>query len=329
MSNTPQPQRTKAYYKQQWQLMDSMKPCSVQLTRLSEKQIDHALVVGGKADSPHQPVNGATTVCRPMTSLISKPIKRSSSANLSLKSAKSTPAPKPTTKSAEKIFMVCPPSTNQPKRHVAKASTSKPTRRQPLIKPNPSLPKPIQMVVDTIVISSDDEPKTPPRRPPPVQDNPITLPPFVSPLSTTGDVGTDLPPTPGRSLFLEFGVPTTSSRCASDSDSEPQAPRINRRLESSRGEGGSRLPSLVVVPPPPPSTNEEISFHCREELSEDARRELQPCLREALRRRVGRQPYKRIFSVAGKKMRVIINRQGKVIVTSRPEGQSSAEGEVV
>lgn len=249
ISKTP---RTKAFYKQQYQLIESLKPCSVQLTKLTEDEIEAAR----------------------------QPVKRLHNS-------------KPTEK---------------------KSSRAK-KRQLPSLK-----------VVETIVISSDDEePCTPPRRAPQPQDHPVTPPPTVSPLSPWFDLTNELPPTPGRGI-LNLGLPPTpgrsifnptSPRYASDSESEPRTPRKNIRLENCRSPCRPVLPSAIVVPSPPASSDGEIPFLCREMLSEEVKRGLQSCIKEALRRHSPPQPYKRIFTIVGQKFRVLINRQGKIIVTKR------------
>ncbi|XP_073817236.1 uncharacterized protein isoform X2 [Musca autumnalis] len=336
MSHPTQPLRTKADSKQQRQLMDAMKPCSVRLSKVKGKEYRAGNVEGTATSKGTQK---ATTV--------------------------STPKP------------------------VGKVRPST-TRFGPLYQKRvrPNLSRPAPMIVETIVLSSDDEVATPPRRVPPSREEPATPPlgvpatpdprdypsdypatpsPSVSPPPNA--IGSSLPPTPGRNINLGVELPPTpgrnipghsasidldslptpgqnvfstpgrsasldldlpptpgrdlpscfSPRYASDSESEPRTPRGNRRLENLRGELTPNLRSVVVVPPPPSPSRGDIPFLCREELSEEVKRKLQPCLREALRRRKPPQPYKRVFPVAGHKLRVLINRQGKIIVTIRGE----------
>ncbi|XP_058975692.1 uncharacterized protein LOC131801255 isoform X2 [Musca domestica] len=265
MDQPTQPLRTKAFYKHQYQLVESLKPCSVVLTRLTE----------GETDA------------------------------LRKKNARSTLAPKPS----------------------KRANTSEPTRRRShnQKKMRREVPSSSPVVVETIVISSDDEvPSTPPRRPPVVHDYPITPPPTVSPMAA-GDTLTDLPPTPGRTLFMDTGFPPTpgrnmglalSPRYAPDSESETEygQPHINRRLEQVRSPNPPTVSSVVVVPVTSEKSVEDIQFECREMLPEEIRSELQPCLREALRRWIPHHQHKRVFTIGGKKLRVHVNRQGKTFV---------------
>ncbi|XP_058975868.1 uncharacterized protein LOC105262514 [Musca domestica] len=265
MDQPTQPLRTKAFYKHQYQLVESLKPCSVVLTRLEEKET-HAL---------------------------------------RNKNAGSSPTPKPSKRA----------NTTKPKK--SRLPSQKKMRRD--------VPSSSPVVVETIVISSDDElPSTPPRRPPVVHDYPVTPPPTVSPMAA-GDTIPDLPPTPGRTLFMTMEFPPAtvrnvgldlSPRYAPDSDSETECyqPHINRRLEQVRSPKPPTVSSVVVVPVTSEKSVEDIQFECREMLPEEIRSELQPCLRDALRRWILHHQHKRVFTIGGKKLRVHVNRQGKIFV---------------
>ncbi|XP_058987755.1 uncharacterized protein LOC131806905 [Musca domestica] len=279
MNDSEQGPRTKAFYKQQWQLLESMRPCSVRLTKLSEEEC-HAAPA---------PAVGAS-----VGSGMVKQRQRELQASV-------------TGRNPPKRSSANPPARKSGSSCAKKARTS--------------LPKPPPIVLETIVLSSDDDvPTTPPRR---ARDCPNTPSPVVSPMSvgslspTLGRgifLGTDLPPTPGRNIPL-----STSPRYAPDSDSdiERNQPRVNHRLEQLRSPKVPTVSSVVVIPPSPPNCNTDVPFECRETLPDDIMHELQSCLREALRRAVPHQQYKRIFMIRGQRLRVQVNRQGKVFVAMR------------
>ncbi|XP_073823752.1 uncharacterized protein isoform X2 [Musca autumnalis] len=171
-------------------------------------------------------------------------------------------------------------------------------------------------IVKTIIISSADKMLcTPPRSPRPAHDYENTLRASVSPMSGKSDL--TIPSDICQPTKSERHLPLPQHDQSSELKTKLDQPQLNYQREQLWSSDTMTISSKVLMPPSTPTSVEAIPFESRHIFSDEMKRELQTCLREAMRRCVPHKPYKRIFTVGGKKLRVHVNRQGNIFVTVR------------